>query len=222
MDGNAPIPGLTLQEKPPCGLTSTLASEIPLTASQKKNKRRSLFAKAIRSYKWLIEIVSKKLSCKISNTVIERVEVPHNDFIKRPKSQKKVINWAQQVGEEEIVDFPPKGDNFPTPHETFPSGTDDPQYLLMRWGGVVSDGLNEEIWRLWEELKTSDYETAKEKRDLHCDPAPVIHAGVWSHYSKRPCLTRDSCSTDGQQALNNMLQVIAHYGAPAHCTPLAL
>ncbi|KIJ40360.1 hypothetical protein M422DRAFT_49269 [Sphaerobolus stellatus SS14] len=152
---------LSLQEKPPHGLTSILASEIPLTASQKKNKRQSLFAKAIQSYKWLIGIVSKKLSYKISNTVTERAEVPHNDFIKRPKSQKKVVNWAQQVGKEEIIDFPPKGDIFLTPHETFPSSTDDPQYLLMRWDGVISISLNEEIWQLWEEFKTSDYKTAK-------------------------------------------------------------
>ncbi|KIJ24832.1 hypothetical protein M422DRAFT_56246 [Sphaerobolus stellatus SS14] len=54
--------------------------------------------------------------------IIDRAEAPHNQFVKRSKSQKKVVSWATQVGEEEITDFPVNGDIFLTPHETYPAG----------------------------------------------------------------------------------------------------
>ncbi|KIJ22759.1 hypothetical protein M422DRAFT_57076 [Sphaerobolus stellatus SS14] len=157
-----------------------------------------------------------------TRTVIDRAEAAHNQFVKRPKSQKNVVSWAAQVGEEEITDFPVNGDIFLTPHESFPAGPDDLRYLLMRWDGIISESLNQEIWQLWKEFKASDYKIAKKKRNLHRDPTPVIHCGAWSHYSKKPYLTRDSRPVQGQQALDNLLQVIRQSLAPVLTARLKL
>ncbi|KIJ47385.1 hypothetical protein M422DRAFT_45707 [Sphaerobolus stellatus SS14] len=210
------IPGMALQIQAPSA--SVLPSDVKaadLSRSQKKNLRWSALAKTTRIYKFLNGVLSKKLAKKVSLAVVERAQISHDDFLKRPRSQQVVVNLSRRVGSQVIMEMAPKGDIFLMPHASFPSGPGEPSYAVMRWDEVIDSALNEEVWALWEAFKRSGYKRSyRPKKEDHRDLTPMLYIGPWSHYSRKPYLTRDSRPLTGQEELDALLRVVGQRFAP--------
>ncbi|KIJ41797.1 hypothetical protein M422DRAFT_255111 [Sphaerobolus stellatus SS14] len=211
-------PGFAIQiERPP--KHPTLPPEFnggPISepsSSQKRNERRGEVAKAKKRNRFMLIALPDSLNKKRGRSFFGAAEHAHGEFVRRPRSQKVVQGYAKDVGTDTITDYPEGGHLFVKSTSKFFMGPEDPEYLLQRWDGLISEKLIAYIWDLWLKLKKK---YPMKKSCSHCSKNKSMHVGFWSHYWRQPYLTSDSKPKDEEAciALDNFLAAIGEHVMP--------
>ncbi|KIJ51978.1 hypothetical protein M422DRAFT_43518 [Sphaerobolus stellatus SS14] len=188
------------------------------TKNQKKNMRRTDEAKACQKWKFLGKILPSKLARILKKYVyLSNAETTHNEFMKHPRGQKNVRAYTEAIA---VTECPATGHLFISPHISHAHDTNEAKYLIIHWDKLVLQTLNDEIWRLWGILQNSVYRRYLKKSCKNRSQGPSIHAGVWSHYLKRPYLTGDSKPNKGENDIEPLDALLSY--VDTHLAPLIL